>query len=341
VGRSPGVYVDGEGNITLNGRSGVIVLIDGRQTHMSSEELANYLRTMPADNIERIEIMENPPARYDAEGSGGVIDIRLKQNRLDGMHGQISMGHRYNVLHAPSGNAAVNFKRGPWSSRLSLDRTSWAGMNTLDLNRRIRLGEEISFQEQQARIRMNNRSLGMAGSLYYQLHDQHTIGMNLRTSGSNGSDDGRSLSTLFSHPLQGDLRHLSADTDNLTKNRHTFGNLNYTGTLDSLGSTLTADIDYREMGRDSDGLLTSFRWIDQDESGRARERILDESEMRYSVFTANAEYLHQFSNGSRLESGIKWSHVDSDNDLLSWFSEADEPYQPGASSNHFIYSERI
>src|SRR5690606_21528546 len=67
IGRSPGVYVDADGNINLNGRSGVIVLLDDRQTYMSAEELANFLRAMPADNIKSIEVISNPSAKFDAE----------------------------------------------------------------------------------------------------------------------------------------------------------------------------------------------------------------------------------------------------------------------------------
>src|SRR5690554_2759525 len=123
IGRSPGVYVDADGNINLNGRSGVIVLLDDRQTYMSAEDLANFLRAMPADNIKSIEIISNPPAKFDAEGAAGVLNIKLKKNTYNGTNGNIQAGNQYNGLWAPFAGATVNVKRGKWTTNASLNRS--------------------------------------------------------------------------------------------------------------------------------------------------------------------------------------------------------------------------
>ncbi|MEX2514383.1 MAG: TonB-dependent receptor, partial [Cyclobacteriaceae bacterium] len=135
VGRSPGVYVDGDGNINLNGRSGVIVLLDERPTYMSAEDLANFLRAMPADNIKSIEIINNPPAKYDAEGAAGVINLVLKRNNFNGNNGNIHIGNQYNGLHAPSTGGTINVKRGKWTSNASLNYNEWARFLDLDILR--------------------------------------------------------------------------------------------------------------------------------------------------------------------------------------------------------------
>jgi hypothetical protein len=82
IGRSPGIYVDQDGNINLNGRTGVTVMINDRPTYMSATDLANFLRSMPADNIKSIEVINNPTSRFDAEGAAGVINIQLLQASL-------------------------------------------------------------------------------------------------------------------------------------------------------------------------------------------------------------------------------------------------------------------
>src|SRR5690242_5001513 len=71
----PGVTVDGQGNISMTGKSGVLVTIDGRQTYLSGEELRNYLQGMTAEEVAQVEIMTQPPAQYDAEGNSGIINI--------------------------------------------------------------------------------------------------------------------------------------------------------------------------------------------------------------------------------------------------------------------------
>ena len=82
--RSPGVTVDQNDAISLRGRSGVIIMIDGKPTPMSGSDLANYLRGLPSNAIERIDIITNPSAKYDAAGNSGIIDIRMKKDQRFG-----------------------------------------------------------------------------------------------------------------------------------------------------------------------------------------------------------------------------------------------------------------
>ncbi|WP_448634420.1 TonB-dependent receptor plug domain-containing protein [Pedobacter panaciterrae] len=76
--KTPGIVVNSNGDITLNGRSGVMVLIDGRPTYMSGQDLSLYLKSLPGSLLDKIELMDNPPARYDASGNA-IINIKLKK----------------------------------------------------------------------------------------------------------------------------------------------------------------------------------------------------------------------------------------------------------------------
>ena len=77
--KSPGVTVDNDGNISLKGKSGVTVLIDGKETYLTATDLANYLKNMPSNEVDQIEIMTQPPAKYDASGNAGLINIITKK----------------------------------------------------------------------------------------------------------------------------------------------------------------------------------------------------------------------------------------------------------------------
>lgn len=76
--KAPGVSVDKDGNISLKGKQGVIIMIDGKPTYMSGQDLANYLTSMPSSNLDQLEIMTNPSAKYDASGNSGIINIKTK-----------------------------------------------------------------------------------------------------------------------------------------------------------------------------------------------------------------------------------------------------------------------
>lgn len=88
--KTPGVSVNSNGDISLNGRSGVLVLINGRSTYLSGPDLAAYLKSIPGATLDKIELMDNPPARYDASGSA-IINIRLKKNKIAGITGAVSL----------------------------------------------------------------------------------------------------------------------------------------------------------------------------------------------------------------------------------------------------------
>uniref|UniRef100_UPI0018F07456 hypothetical protein n=1 Tax=Vibrio cholerae TaxID=666 RepID=UPI0018F07456 len=85
--------VDKDGNISLKGKQGVVVYIDGRPSYLSGSDLANLLKNLPSGQLEQIEIMTNPPAKYDAAGNSGVINIKTKKNKQMGYNGSISTGY--------------------------------------------------------------------------------------------------------------------------------------------------------------------------------------------------------------------------------------------------------
>jgi hypothetical protein len=123
LSRSPGVFIDPDGNIQLNGKSGVTVMIDNKLTYLSARDLRTMLEAMPAENLKNIEIITNPSAKYDAEGNSGILNINLKKNTQQGMNGSVYSTYNYNFKkqHGFSTGASINYKRGKWNSFLNLD----------------------------------------------------------------------------------------------------------------------------------------------------------------------------------------------------------------------------
>jgi hypothetical protein len=83
--KSPGITVDRDGNISLKGKQGIIVLMDGKQTYLSGQDLANLLRNMPASQLDQIEIMTQPSAKFDAAGNSGIIEPQNKKKPGQGL----------------------------------------------------------------------------------------------------------------------------------------------------------------------------------------------------------------------------------------------------------------
>src|SRR6476659_4285989 len=108
--RSPGVNVDNNDVISLRGRSGVIIMIDGKPTAMSGADLANYLRGLPSAAIERIDIITNPSAKYDAAGNSGIIDIHLKKDQRMRYNGTFTAGYGQGIYQKANAGATFNYR---------------------------------------------------------------------------------------------------------------------------------------------------------------------------------------------------------------------------------------
>ncbi|MDN3687585.1 outer membrane beta-barrel protein [Cyclobacterium jeungdonense] len=340
IGRSPGVFVDADGNINLNGRTGVIVLVDDRQTYMSAEDLANFLRAMPADNIRSIEVIQNPPAKYDAEGAAGVINLVLKKNTLNGTNGNIHVGSQYNGIHTPSAGATLNVKNNKWTSNASLNYNEFGRFLDLEIFRRFQLENGLSEFDQEARLKLLRKNLFFSGGTDYQINENHTLGINLQASSQKGTEDGNSL-TAITNPENANLNYLNALNDGESDNTRVFGNFHYTGKLDTLGTKLSADIDYTRMDAGSLSLLDNQYWLNENTSDGTSDRIRTGNEMAYSIFTAKADFTKPFGKEKVLETGVKGSWVTSDNLLEITKSVEEGPFAPDPNSNHFIYKENV
>ncbi|HEY0730967.1 MAG TPA: TonB-dependent receptor, partial [Chitinophagaceae bacterium] len=132
---APGVIVDKDGNISLKGKEGVLIMIDGRPAQLGGEDLANYLRGMSSNQLDQIEIMTNPPARFDASGTAGVINIKTKKNKAAGYNGSFTLG--YGQGRYPKANEGFNFnyRKGKINFFTNLSHNFNKGYEVISINR--------------------------------------------------------------------------------------------------------------------------------------------------------------------------------------------------------------
>jgi iron complex outermembrane receptor protein len=110
--RSPGVTVDRNGGISLNGKPGVLVMIDDRLTYLTGADLNNLLSSMNAAQVAKIELISTPPARYDAAGNAGIINIKTKKNNKEGFNGSLTASYAQGVYPKSNNSLVLNYKKG-------------------------------------------------------------------------------------------------------------------------------------------------------------------------------------------------------------------------------------
>ena len=113
--RAPGVSITNDEAINLAGKNGVNVLIDGRPSQLSEKDLANYLKATPGSVVDKVEIIMNPSAKYDAQGNAGIINIRLKKNTMKGTNGNLSSSYTQSIHPNFNFSSNLNHRQGKWN----------------------------------------------------------------------------------------------------------------------------------------------------------------------------------------------------------------------------------
>ncbi|HEY1020928.1 MAG TPA: TonB-dependent receptor, partial [Flavisolibacter sp.] len=159
--KSPGLSVDKDGNISLKGKAGVMVMVDGRPTQLGGQDLANLLRSMNATDIDQIEIMTNPPAKFDAAGNAGVINIKTKKNKMMGYNGTFSLNYGQGIVPKVNEGLNFNYRQGKWNLFTNLSHGYRENRQLLEIKRNF-LNEStkavVSRFDQEAHMRGSRSS---------------------------------------------------------------------------------------------------------------------------------------------------------------------------------------
>ena len=336
--KAPGVIVDNDGNILLNGLSGTRILIDGRPTYLSPKELENYLTGMSADNIKNIEIITNPSSKYDAEGTSGIIDIKLKKNTLSGMHGSANLGTAYNDLHSYFGGANLNYKTGKFSSYLNLDKSDRRRARYFDISRDFTQSQEFEGIRQDATMTHGTNSTNLQAGVDFQINENHSIGAMAKNVKNDGSFRMTSDTRLLSQAFTG--RSVFATNQIANDFQQKAYNFHYVGKLDTLGSTLSFDADYSGMISDEYSTFDNV-YLQNGEMTGQDELLTSDNPTSYDIYSVKADYTKHWANKMKLETGVKFSRVISDNDVIFSYREGDSWIIDPTRSNHFLYEEDI
>jgi len=189
----PSVSVDGDGKVSLRGNENVVIQINGRPTPITGAQLAGYLRQLPANTIERVEVIPNPSAKQDPEGMAGIINIVMKQGVDLGTSGGFTLlgstADRYSAsgqIGHQSGPLAVFFTYG-----FNSDQRKFNGLN--DRTRLDAAGDPFSYTEQDLGGIGSNRGHNVSANADYQITKKDVLSTTLNFNRRDGSDDSRSF----------------------------------------------------------------------------------------------------------------------------------------------------
>ncbi|MFC4261664.1 TonB-dependent receptor domain-containing protein [Ferruginibacter yonginensis] len=339
--KSPGVTVDKDGNISLKGKPSVIVLIDGKQTYMSAQDLYNYLQTMSAANLETIELMPNPSAKYDAAGNAGVINIKTKKLKQKGFNGSASTSYGRGNYGNYSNALNLNYKNGKFNMFANVSAGHRKNYQILGIHRAYfnNAGTTTAIFDQEATFVRNRNNYNAKVGVDFMASKKTTFGAVFTGSVAPGKQDGANTSFLKDGlgNINSVLQANSYDYENW-KNKGL--NLNTRHTFDSVGTEISLDVDVLQYKSKH---TQNFLSENFDPSGVKQTSELLQSNLpaTINVTSAKIDFTHPITSTLKMEAGVKTSFVNTDN-IAGYFNIMNNtPVIDNEKTNHFKYNENI
>ena len=337
--RSPGVNIDQNDVISLKGKAGVIIMIDGKPSPMTGADLANYLRGLPSATIERIEIITNPSAKYDAAGNSGIIDIRMKKDQRIGVNGTFTAGYGQGVYPKANTGATFNYRNKKINLFGNYNYAYRVGLNHLLLDRNfyesgVYNGGDLKDNYSKSPFSSNATRLGMD----FFPNKKTIIGFVLNGNFNHYTRNNNNSSIVI-NPQKQAINTFNSRASNNDHGNNVLGNLNFKHTFDSTGKELTADVDYG-VYNSSSLTVNSTRYYKLDGSSLQPDYTLNGDQDGELTFkTAKVDYVNPLKKGAKWEAGFKTSFVSSDNDAKFYDVSSGTPQNDVNKTNHFLYHE--
>ena len=333
--KAPGVVVDNNDNISMLGKSGVQVYIDGKPSPLSTDDLAAYLKTIQASEIDNIEIITNPSAKYDAEGTGGIINIRMKKDKRLGANANLNLGYSIGEKAQYNGSINTNYRDKKYNLFANYGYNQGENYNFFNLYR-----EQFGLVFDQRTTNGGEwKGHNFKTGVDYFINQQHTIGLmvNGNISSSEWASESRTKISMAGQ-AQVDSMLIAQGIDDNEHQNYNF-NLNYRFD-NGKGASWNVDADYGLYRREgSQYQPNTYR----DASGQT---ILQERNYRFitptdiDILTFKADYERPLLAG-KLGAGVKTAYVMTDN-TFDFYNVVDGNDQIDLDqSNTFTYTENV
>jgi hypothetical protein len=340
--RAPGVKIDSDGKISLKGRTGVNVMMNGKLTYLSATELAVLLKATNSSSISKIEIINSPSSKYDAAGNAGIINIVMKKNQVKGLNGSVSTNAGAGRNARYGGGFNLNYRNTNFNVYGNYNYAYRGETEYLDFIRRFADGQVATSRTSTQRTETNEplNTHNFRVGIDYDIDSNHVIGF--LVNGNLGRYIHDSETSNLIRNSQGALLS-NMLTQNYDKQRWeslTY-NLNYLHRFRKKGRELSADIDFAPNRFSSNLNLDTYTHANADfPNGNSASRR-GTIPAKTNVYVAKIDYTDGISETIKLETGAKSSFIRADNNLVYYqFINNDWQYD-ATSSNHFRYKEQI
>ncbi|MFB6456806.1 TonB-dependent receptor domain-containing protein [Chitinophaga sp. Hz27] len=329
---TPGIRVQ-QDNIAVIGKGEVLVMIDDRLQRMSQEDLVIFLKSIPADNIKSIEVITTPPAKYEAEGNNGLINIKLKKARANSWNASIGAAYIQKTYSGSSLQGVFDYNHNKLALQASLNN----GSQQLLTNSTAEIFYPKELWQQVVKTKSTNHATSASLGIDYKINKQWSSGFKYLGSFTNRQSANQPLTTrLTDTNVNG---YIATDANANSKPTMHALNWHQAFTPDSSGKLFSADVDYFSYNK-QDNRFYSGNELDPNKgiipgSFFAANNANVNKMQNFSIKT-DAELPYKWAN---ISFGGKFSYTNTNNDLVVYDHHNSSPILDKDQSNVFNYKE--
>ena len=333
--KAPGVVIDNNDNLIVEGKSGVLIYIDGKQSFLTGSDLSSYLKTIQATDIEAIEIITQPSSKYDAAGNAGIINIKLKKNKNFGTNGSISSG--YNVGKFGTSLSSLSFNNRNKKNNFYGNYSNRFGRNYNFINL-SRLQSNTVFESRSSTVNEANANNIKLGYDYYA-NSRNTFGIVVSGNFNNAISNANTRTPIRSFTGTTIDSILVAKNDGYNKNYNLYSNINYKF-QDTTGTSFNADFDYGKYNSDRTNFQPNFYFNNTESAILSQSINSQNTPILIDIFSLKSDYEQRLLKG-KFGTGFKTSLVKTDNTFEFYNYENGIPIFNPLVSNRFEFDENI
>ncbi|RYY71204.1 MAG: hypothetical protein EOO13_03925 [Chitinophagaceae bacterium] len=335
--KSPGVLVDRNGGVSLQNKSGVLIMIDDKPTYLSGTDLTNMLSSMSSSQVEQIELISNPSAKYDAAGNAGIINIKTKKNRQVGFNGNFTLSAGHGRYYKNNNSLVMNYRNGKYNLFLN-----YANNNNKSYTKMYAMrtyfktdGSDSTALDQPTLFKSASSNHSVKTGIDYYLSNKTTLGLTL--TGGLTDRNGTSLATATWLDENKNIDS-AISTNSVTSYDLMNGAIGiYAKHTINARQNLSLDADWLDYDIVNNQLFTNEGKVPQ----YYYEGSLGELPAQLEILSAKMDHVYKLSDITQIESGLKISNTKTDN-LASYSFSPGGPWQADLNrSNHFLYNETI
>ena len=323
--------------ISMIGKSGISIMVDDRLMQLSGDDLINFLKTIRSDDIKSIEVITNPPVKYDAEGNSGIVNIKLKKVKQNSWSSTIHSSYKQAIYPSGTIGTGFNYQKNKVSIFSNISHTN--GSSDVEETNTIHYPYQLWYEQNDGR----NYSNSLSGKFIFDYKFSQKLTMGIQYFGSlNKPDiDEHNKTTLTNNATQ--LLDSLIITDASSDRKNTFNSINYhlIYDIDTIGKELSLDFDYFNYDRDDNRIFSSNNFLKEGgiipNSFFSAQNIGNQHISNYSI---NIDVKHPLKFLT-LNYGSKLSFLNTDNSIVFNDLISGVPKIDLSQSNQFKYKENV